>query len=117
MVESVIFESDGELVTVAEPEARFLAETLIGFSAGNFGGDVALLEAHGHDPEWLNGARALGQWIESTLTGAREGSIPLDPNGKAADAVLAVYSLPGPSSWDATSGAARLRNALARHRS
>jgi hypothetical protein len=109
MVDQVVFEVNGETVAVGEPEARILAEKLIGFAAGNFDGDVALLEAHGHDRDWLDGACALGQAIEDVVTGTRDGQIPLDPTGKAADAAFAVYSLPGPSSWDATSGAARLR--------
>jgi hypothetical protein len=117
VVASVIFDVDGELVTVAEPEARIMGEKLIGFAAGNFDGDVALLEGHGHDPAWLEGARALGQAVEDILTTTRSGSIPLDPQGMAADAIYSVLSLPGPSSWDATSGAARLRDAIERHRS
>jgi hypothetical protein len=112
----VVFDVDGEMVSVPESEAQICAEKLIGFAAGNWGDDVALLEAHGHDPEWLEGARALGQAIEDVLTGTWDGAIPIDSRGKAADAIYSMLSLPGPSSWDATSGAARLMTALDRHR-
>ncbi len=112
----VVFDVDGEMVSVPEAEARIWGEKLIGFAAGNWGDDVALLTAHGHDPKWLEGARALGQAIEDVLTGTWEGAIPIDSSGKGADAIYSMLSLPGPSSWDATSGAARLRDAVARHR-
>jgi hypothetical protein len=115
-VENVIFEVDGELVSVRESEARIWSEKLLGFAAGNWDGDVSLLEAYGHDREWLEGSRALGQAIEDVLTGTWDGVVPIDANGKAADAIYAMLSLPGPSSWDATSGAARVMAALDRHR-
>jgi len=112
---AVVFEVGEEMISVREPEARILADKLIGFAAGDWEGDVALLEAHGHDRAWLAGALPLAHAIQGVLSGTRE-TIRLSPNGREADAAFAVYSLPGPSSWDATSGAARLSGAIARHR-
>src|SRR5579884_2893435 len=64
----VVFDVDGEMVSVPEAEARIWGEKLIGFAAGNWGDDVALLTAHGHDPKWLEGARALGRPMRTVPT-------------------------------------------------
>ena len=57
-VNEVVFEVDCQNVSLSEPEARILGERLRGFAAGNFTGDVDLLEAYGTDREGSN-ARSL----------------------------------------------------------
>ncbi len=111
----VVFEVGEETVSVPEPEARILADKLVEFAAGNWEGDVALLEANGFDRLWLQGALPLAHAIRAALAGTR-GTISLGPTGSEAAAAFAVFSLPGPSSWDATSGASRLRSAIDRNR-
>lgn len=111
-ITQVAFDVEGEQVDLSEPEARILSERLRGFAAGQYGGDVADLAARGTDPEWIEGARALADVIEDVLTGTHDGAIPVDPKGKAADAALAALSLSGPTSWNATSGLARLHRAI-----
>jgi hypothetical protein len=111
-VTEVAFDVDGQQCALSEPEGRILGERLRGFAAGQYEGDVTLLAEHGTDREWIDGARALADAIEDVLTATRPGPIPLDPTGKAADAAVAAISLPGPASWDATSGFARLHKAL-----
>jgi hypothetical protein len=111
-VAGVVFQVDCRHVTLSEPEGRMLGERLRGFAAGNFPADVALLAKHGTDPEWVEGARALADAIEDVLTTTREGPIPIDAKGKAANAALAALALSLPVSYDATSGLSRLYNAI-----
>ena len=111
-VDEVVFEVDSQNVSLSEPEARILGEHLRGFAAGNFKGDVDQLEAYGTDRAWLEGARALADAIEDVLTTTREGAIPVDAKGKAAEAALAALALSGPTSFDATSGLSRLFTAI-----
>jgi hypothetical protein len=106
------FEIDGRFCELPEPQARILAERLRGFAAGIYPDDVALLSTLGTDPEWVKGALATADAIEDVLTTARTGAIPIDPNGKAADALFHALRLSGPVSFDATSGLAQLYAAL-----
>ncbi len=69
---------------------------------------MELLARAGVDPEWVEGARAPADVMEDVLVGRRVEPIPLDPAGKAADALMQALRLTGPASWDATSEHARL---------
>src|SRR5712692_7913045 len=107
-----MFEIDGGRFDLSEPEARILGERLRGFAAGIYPDDVALLSRLGTDPQWVEGARAIADAIEDVLTTTREGPIPVDPDGKAADALFHALRLAGPVSFDTLSDIARLHAAL-----
>lgn len=66
----------------------------------------------GYDPSWLEGAPALADWMEDTLTDKRKDPLPLDPNGKAASALIGALSLCGPASHNAMSDQAQVLKAL-----
>jgi len=111
----VTFDIDGRPGQLSEPLAELLAENLHNFSLGpthRYYKDVELLAQAGIDPDWTDGAQAMAEIIEDALVGRYEGPIPLDPSGKAANALLRATSLTGPASWDATSEHARIVNLL-----
>jgi hypothetical protein len=109
---AVTFVVDGRSGQLSERIAELIAENLRCYAAGRFPKDVKLLAESGVDPEWLEGARATADVMEDTLVGRREGPIPLDPAGKAADALAQALRLTGPASFDATSEHARLLRVL-----
>jgi hypothetical protein len=104
----VVFDVDGRQASLSESEATLLAENLHNFSAGKFPYDVATLESIGVERGWLDGADAAARVIEDVLTDKRSEPIPLAPHGKATDAIDAALRLIGPTSFDATSGSAKL---------
>ncbi len=112
---AVTFDIDGRRSEFSEPLAELIAENLHNFSLGpshRYHRDVEMLARAGIDPEWTDGARALAEVMEDALVGRYEGPIPLDPQGKAAKALLRAVSITGPASWDATSEHARMVNLL-----
>ncbi len=101
--------------SVAALIAALIAENLRCFAVGpahRYYKDVELLTRAGVDPVWVQGALAMADVIEDALAGVREGPIPLDPFGLAANALRQALRLTGPASFDATSEHARLLNAL-----
>jgi len=111
-VPDVTFDIDGEHVVVPEGQATLLAERLRMYSAGIHSSDVDELVRLGTDPVWLEGAHAMADAIEDALTATRGGPIPLDLNGRAANALLQILRLTPVTFADATTGYARLYSAL-----
>ena len=112
---AVTFDIGGQRSELSEPLAELIAENLHNFSLGpshRYYRDVAMLARAGIDPEWTEGASALAQVMEDALVGHHDGPIPLDPQGKAAKALLRAVSITGSASWDATSEHARIVNLL-----
>jgi hypothetical protein len=99
----IVFNIDGRAGSLSARVAEMIAENLRCYAVGRFPRDVAILTNCGVDPAWLEGAIPLAEVIEDTLVGRREGSIPLDSGGKAADALAQALRLTGPASFDATS--------------
>jgi hypothetical protein len=112
----VAFDVNGTVVALSRSSATVLAEKLHNFDRGQYDSDVAELRAHGVEPGWLDGAEAAAQIIEDVLTDTRRGPIPLDPSGKASDAVFAVLSLTGPVYSDVQSDVSRLHAVLRKAR-
>jgi hypothetical protein len=108
----VAFDIDGRPGVLSERVAELIAENLRCFAAGRFPKDVALLARCGVDPAWIEGAQPVADVMEDTLVGRRAGPIPLDPTGKAANALTQALRLTGPASFDATSEHARLLDTL-----
>jgi hypothetical protein len=112
---TVTFDIGGLQAELSEPLAELLAENLHNFSFGPAHGyykDVERLAQAGIDPTWTQGAKAMADIIEDALVGVYDRPIPLDPRGKAAQALLRAVGLTGPASFDATSEYARLANVL-----
>jgi hypothetical protein len=113
----ITFDINGLRPPLSERGAEMIAENLHNYALGpshRYSRDVALLTRAGVDPEWIYGARALADVIEDTLVGRRNGPIPLDANGKAAEALVQALRLTGPASFDATSEHAVLLRMLRR---
>jgi hypothetical protein len=104
----VTFEIAGRTGTPSQRVAEMIAENLRCYGNGGFARDGAILTDAGVDPQWLTGAQAAADVMEDTLVGRRHGAIPLDPSGKAADALAQALRLTGPASFDAHSEHARL---------
>ncbi|HZV75774.1 MAG TPA: hypothetical protein VFF79_18855 [Conexibacter sp.] len=112
---AVLFDIDGRSGALSDSVASLMAENLRCYAAGpshRFHRDVEGLAQFGVNPSWVEGARAVADIIEDVLVGKFEGAIPLDPAGKAANALMRALSLTGPASSDATSEHARLLNIL-----
>jgi hypothetical protein len=108
----IVFDIDGRAGSLPARVAEMIAENLRCYAVGRFPRDVAILTNCGVDPAWLEGAIPLAEVIEDTLVGRREGPIPLDSDGKAANALTQALRLTGPASFDATSEHACLLNLL-----
>jgi hypothetical protein len=75
------------------PVAEMIAENLHNYSLG-------CAHKYSKDVARLTRARAMAEVLEDRLVGVREGPIPLDPAGKAADALGHALRLAGPASWE-----------------
>jgi hypothetical protein len=107
IVPDVVFDIDAHQTALPESEATFVAEKLRVYAAGVNSSDVEELARQGTDPEWLAGARAMADAIEDVLTETRSEPIPLDRNGRAANALMQVLRLT-PITSDASAGYSRL---------
>jgi hypothetical protein len=108
----VSFEVEGQCVVLSEAEAIAVAEKLRGYSAGLHPEDLEELQRTGMESEWVGGARAMADAIEDVLTDTSEGPIPLDRQGLAAAALLAVLCLTPITFADTTTPYARLYELL-----
>jgi hypothetical protein len=110
-VVDVVFTYDGHNYVLPEDFATLPAEDLRLYAAGKFDtGELTRLP--GVAPDWGEGALALADAIEDTLTETRTGPIPLAGNAAStAGAVLRVIVHP-PDPPGAPPGQAALREAL-----
>ncbi len=108
----VVFDIDGHQAVLPEGEATVVAEKLRVYAAGVCPKDVEELARLGTHPEWLAWARAIADAIEDVLTENRHAPIPLDRQGRAANALLQVIRLTAIAFADATTGYSRFYTAL-----
>jgi hypothetical protein len=108
----VIFDIDGCLTPLPSGDATLVGERLRCYAAGAYGQDVEELARSGTDPGWVAGARAMADAIEDVLTETRPAPIPLDREGRAANALAQALRLTPGGSGDATGAVARLHAAL-----
>ena len=108
---SVSFEVSGEIYTLPAAQATILAEKLRVFATGGYRDDVQLLADLGTEEAWIDGARAVADFMEDVIRGDITAPLPLE--GKAADAVYQVLRLTqDPAGTLIPSASVALRDAL-----
>lgn len=108
----VAFEFRESVYELTENQATFLAETLRNYAKGKCAAAIKEASDLGGNPNWVDGALAVADFIEELLVGNLAGPLPLE--GKAAEATFWTLKLMrglGPS--NAHTDAAALRDALA----
>lgn len=82
----VAFEFRESVYELTENQATFLAETLRNYAKGKCPAAIKEAAELGGDPNWIDGALAVADFIEELLVGNLGGPLPLE--GKAAEATF-----------------------------
>jgi hypothetical protein len=108
----VSFEFRESVYELTENQATFLAETLRNYAKGKCPAAIKQAADLGGNPNWIDGALAVADFIEELLVGNLAGPLPLE--GKAAEATFWTLRLMrGLGRSTALTDAAALRDALA----
>lgn len=108
----VAFEFRECVYELTDNQATFLAETLRNYAKGKCPAAIEQAAELGGNPNWIEGALAVADFIEELLVGNLEGPLPLE--GKAAEATFWTLRLMrGLGRSTARTDAAALRDALA----
>jgi hypothetical protein len=108
----VAFEFRESVYELTENQATFLAETLRNYAKGKCPAAIQQAADLGGNPNWIEGALAVADFIEELLVGNLAGPLPLE--GKAAEATFWTLRLMrGLGRSSGRADAAALRDALA----
>lgn len=109
----VTVEFSGAVYSLGDDQAAMLAQNLRNYAKGSYPADVQLATELSGNPNWIDGALAVADFLEEILVGNLDGPLPLE--GKAAESTcwsLRIIQGLGGSSDDADMAA--LRDALAK---
>lgn len=87
----VAFEFRESVYELTENQATFLAETLRNYAKGKCQPAIRQAAEQGGNPNWVEGALAVADFIEELLVGNLAGPLPLE--GKAAEATFWTLQL------------------------
>jgi hypothetical protein len=108
----VAFEFRECVYELTDNQATFLAETLRNYAKGKCPAAIKQAAELGGNPNWIDGALAVADFIEELLVGNLGGPLPLE--GKAAEATFwTLHLMRGLGLSAAPTDAAALRDALA----